>query len=85
MHWEPVNQRIDQTEQLTAEKKRIMQKVWKTEQEDFWWLLLHKHKAQPLCNQGHPEQYAQAHIQAAFGDLQGGGTTASLANCGNGL
>lgn len=28
-----------------------MQKAWKTEQEDFRWLLLHNHRAQPLCNQ----------------------------------
>ena len=32
----------------------------------------------PLPKQGHPEQAAQDHIQAAFGDPQGGFPTASL-------
>jgi len=48
-------------------------------------MLLHNHRALPLCNQGHPEQHAQARVQAAFGDLQGEDATTSLATCANGL
>jgi len=35
------------------------------------------HLADPLLKQGHAEQGAQDHIQAAFGDLQGEDPTAS--------
>jgi len=33
------------------------------------------HLVQPLLKQVHPEQVSQAHIQAAFEDLQGGDST----------
>ena len=36
------------------------------------------HLAQPLLQQGHPEQGAQAHVQAVLEDLQGGDSTAPL-------
>jgi len=36
------------------------------------------HLAPTLLQWGHTEQGAQAHVQVAFGDLQGGDTTASL-------
>lgn len=35
---------------------------------------------QPLLKKGHPEQGDQGHVQAEFGDLQGGDSTASLAS-----
>ena len=38
------------------------------------------HRAQPLLQQGHPQQGAQAHVQVTSGDLQGGDPTASLGN-----
>lgn len=38
------------------------------------------HLLQPLFNQGHPKQVAQAHVQAAPEDFQGGHSTASLGN-----
>lgn len=36
------------------------------------------HSIQPLCKQGHTEQGAQACVQMAFGDVQGGDPTTSL-------
>ena len=38
------------------------------------------HLAQPLLQQGPPQQGAQAHVQVPSGDLQGGDPTASLGN-----
>ena len=38
------------------------------------------HLAQPLLQQGPPQQGAQAHVQVTSGDLQGGDPTASLGN-----
>ena len=35
------------------------------------------HVAQPLLQQGHPEQGARGCVQVTFGDLQGGDPTAS--------
>jgi len=36
---------------------------------------------QLLLQQGHPEQGTQDHVQAAFEDLQGGGSTATSNLC----
>lgn len=42
---------------------------------DLWVAL-----GQPLLKQGHPEQGAQAYVQAALGDPQGEGLISSLGN-----
>lgn len=46
---------------------------------DLW-----AHLSQPLLQLGHPEQDAQAHIQAALEDIQRGDSTVSVESIYNG-